>query len=177
MPSTANNFLRNALDAEASLPSLESRYRGRWSFENRHSRKLPTSRQEGSRYGSPSTSAVSGRPIFLSPPKIYSLEQHARKPPSTVSRRWSYTRTDSSISSADALRGVDIESLVVGYGEIPGLSRITILVDVEDAPIEQVTKQLNKPINVIKIVVIEVTGDSGKTQAFHREVADRRARA
>ncbi|MEV1130182.1 acetolactate synthase small subunit [Agromyces sp. NPDC049794] len=111
-----------------------------------------------------------------------------------------------------ARRGFNIESLAVGHTEIPGLSRITVVVDVEDLPLEQVTKQLNKLINVIKIVeldpaqsvqrehllikvrvdnatrsqvleavnlfrarvvdvstdalVIEVTGDSGKTTAF-----------
>ena len=111
-----------------------------------------------------------------------------------------------------ARRGFNIESLAVGHSEIAGLSRITVVVDVEDLPLEQVTKQLNKLINVIKIVeldptqsvqrehllikvrvdnatrsqvleavnlfrarvvdvstdalVIEVTGDSGKTTAF-----------
>ncbi|MDR5699068.1 acetolactate synthase small subunit [Agromyces aerolatus] len=111
-----------------------------------------------------------------------------------------------------ARRGFNIESLAVGHTEIPGLSRITVVVDVEDLPLEQVTKQLNKLVNVIKIVelepaqsvqrehllikvrvdnttrsqvleavnlfrarvvdvatdalVIEVTGDSGKTQAL-----------
>jgi acetolactate synthase-1/3 small subunit len=113
-----------------------------------------------------------------------------------------------------ARRGFNIESLAVGHSEIDGLSRITAVVDVEDLPLEQVTKQLNKLINVIKIVeldpeqavqrehllikvkvdnvtrsqileavnlfrarvvdvapdalVIEVTGDSGKVQAFLR---------
>ncbi|GAA2462452.1 MULTISPECIES: acetolactate synthase small subunit [Agromyces] len=111
-----------------------------------------------------------------------------------------------------ARRGFNIESLAVGHSEIDGLSRITVVVDVEELPLEQVTKQLNKLINVIKIVeldpaqsvqrehllikvrvdnttrsqvleavnlfrarvvdvstdalVIEVTGDSGKTQAL-----------
>ena len=111
-----------------------------------------------------------------------------------------------------ARRGFNIESLAVGHSEIDGLSRITVVVDVEELPLEQVTKQLNKLINVIKIVeldpaqsvqrehllvkvrvdnatrsqvleavnlfrarvvdvstdalVIEVTGDSGKTTAF-----------
>jgi acetolactate synthase-1/3 small subunit len=111
-----------------------------------------------------------------------------------------------------ARRGFNIESLAVGHSEIEGLSRITVVVDVEELPLEQVTKQLNKLINVIKIVeldpaqsvqrehllikvrvdnatrsqvleavnlfrarvvdvstdalVIEVTGDSGKTQAL-----------
>ena len=113
-----------------------------------------------------------------------------------------------------ARRGFNIESLAVGVTEVPGISRITVVVDVEEFPLEQVTKQLNKLINVIKIVeleqsasvqrehmlikvrvdhqtrshvleavnlfrarvvdvvtdalVIEVTGDTGKIQAFLR---------
>lgn len=113
-----------------------------------------------------------------------------------------------------ARRGFNIQSLAVGVSEIEGLSRITVVVDVETLPLEQVTKQLNKLVNVIKIVeldpaqsvqrehllikvrvdnttrsqvleavnlfrarvvdvstdalVIEVTGDSGKTTAFQR---------
>jgi acetolactate synthase, small subunit len=111
-----------------------------------------------------------------------------------------------------ARRGFNIESLAVGSSEVEGLSRITVVVDVEELPLEQVTKQLNKLVNVIKVVeldavqsvqrehllikvrvdastrsqvleavtlfrarvvdvatdavVIEVTGDSGKTQAL-----------
>ena len=113
-----------------------------------------------------------------------------------------------------ARRGFNIESLAVGHSEIAGLSRITVVVDVEALPLEQVTKQLNKLVNVIKIVeldpgqaverehllvkvrvdnttrsqvleavnlfrarvvdvatdalIIEVTGDSGKIEAFLR---------
>jgi acetolactate synthase-1/3 small subunit len=54
-----------------------------------------------------------------------------------------------------ARRGFNIESLAVGVTEVPGLSRITVVVDVEEQPLEQVTKQLNKLINVIKIVELE----------------------
>ena len=54
-----------------------------------------------------------------------------------------------------ARRGFNIESLAVGVTEVPGLSRITVVVDVEDQPLEQVTKQLNKLVNVIKIVELE----------------------
>jgi len=113
-----------------------------------------------------------------------------------------------------ARRGFNITSLAVGTTEVEGLSRITVVVDVDELPLEQVTKQLNKLVNVIKIVeldpaqavqrehllikvrvdnqtrsqileavtlfrarvvdvapdalVIEVTGDSGKVQAFLR---------
>ena len=56
-----------------------------------------------------------------------------------------------------ARRGFNIESLAVGKSEIPGLSRITVVVDVDELPLEQVTKQLNKLINVIKIVELDPT--------------------
>ncbi|MBH0008811.1 acetolactate synthase small subunit [Salinibacterium sp. UTAS2018] len=54
-----------------------------------------------------------------------------------------------------ARRGFNIQSLAVGSSEIEGLSRITVVVDVEELPLEQVTKQLNKLINVIKIVELD----------------------
>lgn len=54
-----------------------------------------------------------------------------------------------------ARRGFNIESLAVGKTEIEGLSRITVVVEVEGLPLEQVTKQLNKLINVIKIVELD----------------------
>ena len=54
-----------------------------------------------------------------------------------------------------ARRGFNIESLAVGISEIEGLSRITVVVSVDGLPLEQVTKQLNKLINVIKIVELE----------------------
>ena len=52
-------------------------------------------------------------------------------------------------------RGFNIASLAVGPTEDPVISRMTIVVDVEDFPLEQVTKQLNKLIHVIKIVELD----------------------
>lgn len=52
-------------------------------------------------------------------------------------------------------RGFNIESLAVGPTEVPEVSRMTIVVGVEGRPLEQVTKQLNKLINVLKIVELE----------------------
>ena len=49
-------------------------------------------------------------------------------------------------------RGFNIESLAVGATEVKGMSRMTIVVSVAETPLEQITKQLNKLINVIKIV-------------------------
>ena len=54
-----------------------------------------------------------------------------------------------------ARRGFNIESLAVGTSEIEGLSRITVVVAVEGSPLEQVTKQINKLINVIKVVELD----------------------
>lgn len=54
-----------------------------------------------------------------------------------------------------ARRGFNILSLTVGPTERDDLSRMTVVVDVEDLPLEQVTKQLNKLINVLKVVELE----------------------
>jgi acetolactate synthase-1/3 small subunit len=50
-----------------------------------------------------------------------------------------------------ARRGFNIESLAVGLSEDPELSRITIVIDGDEHPVDQVTKQLHKLINVLKI--------------------------
>jgi acetolactate synthase I/III small subunit len=52
-------------------------------------------------------------------------------------------------------RGFNIQSLAVGPTEHPEVSRMTIVVNVEGAPLEQVTKQLNKLVEVIKIVELD----------------------
>jgi len=52
-------------------------------------------------------------------------------------------------------RAFNIHSLAVGPTEHPDISRITVVVDVEAHPLEQVTKQLNKLVHVLKIVELE----------------------
>ena len=59
------------------------------------------------------------------------------------------------VSGLFSRRGFNIESLAVGPTEHAEISRITILVGVEGTALEQVTKQLNKLVNVIKIVELE----------------------
>ena len=59
------------------------------------------------------------------------------------------------ISGLFSRRGFNIDSLAVGPTEHPEISRMTIVVNVADSPLEQVTKQLNKLVNVIKIVILE----------------------
>jgi acetolactate synthase-1/3 small subunit len=51
-----------------------------------------------------------------------------------------------------ARRAFNIHSLAVGPTEVEGISRVTVVVDAEGDLLEQVTKQLNKLVNVIKIV-------------------------
>ena len=61
------------------------------------------------------------------------------------------------IASLFSRRGFNIDSLAVGPTEYPAVSRMTVVVDVEDQPLEQVTKQLNKLVNVIKIVELDAS--------------------
>ncbi|MEN9206715.1 MAG: acetolactate synthase small subunit [Gloeomargarita sp. GMQP_bins_120] len=55
------------------------------------------------------------------------------------------------IAGLFARRGFNIESLAVGPAEQPGISRITMVVPGDDRAIEQLTKQLYKLINVLKV--------------------------
>ncbi len=61
-------------------------------------------------------------------------------------------------------RGFNIDSLAVGPTEHPEVSRMTILVNVAESPLEQVTKQLNKLVEVIKIVELD------HSQSVNREL-------
>lgn len=55
------------------------------------------------------------------------------------------------ISSMFRRRGYNIASLAVGHSEVPDLSRMTFVVEGDDRVVEQVTKNLNKLIDVIKV--------------------------
>ncbi|HNI41533.1 MAG TPA: acetolactate synthase small subunit, partial [Methanoregulaceae archaeon] len=81
-------------------------------------------------------------------------------------------------------RGYNIESLAVGICEEPGMSRITIVCIGDDAGIEQVMKQLNKLIDVIKVsdltdnerverelALIKVTAEPGTSRAEVMQLA------
>lgn len=57
----------------------------------------------------------------------------------------------SRVAGLFARRGFNIESLAVGLSEDPKLSRMTIVIDGDEHPVDQVTKQLHKLVNVIKI--------------------------
>jgi acetolactate synthase-1/3 small subunit len=59
------------------------------------------------------------------------------------------------VAALFARRSFNIHSLAVGPTEHDDTSRITVVVDVEELPLEQVTKQLNKLVNVIKVVELD----------------------
>lgn len=61
------------------------------------------------------------------------------------------------VSSLFSRRGFNIESLAVGVTDDPTVSRMTIQVIADEATLEQITKQLHKLIDVIKIS--DITGD------------------
>lgn len=62
-------------------------------------------------------------------------------------------------------RGFNIESLAVGVTQDPGISRMTIEVDGDERIVQQVAKQLNKLVNVIKVT------DIGHRDSVSRELA------
>ena len=59
------------------------------------------------------------------------------------------------ISALFSRRGFNIDSLAVGPTEQPVVSRMTVVVEVEKLPLEQVTKQLNKLVEVLKVVELD----------------------
>ncbi|TDT33143.1 acetolactate synthase small subunit [Naumannella halotolerans] len=61
------------------------------------------------------------------------------------------------ISALFSRRGFNIESLAVGPTEDPAISRITVATKVDDRIMEQLTKQLNKLVEVLKIVELEAS--------------------
>jgi acetolactate synthase I/III small subunit len=69
-------------------------------------------------------------------------------------------------------RGFNIDSLAVGPTEHPEMSRMTIVVNVEESPLEQVTKQLNKLVEVIKIVELEPTASIDRELVLVKVRAD-----
>jgi acetolactate synthase-1/3 small subunit len=54
-------------------------------------------------------------------------------------------------------RGFNIESIAVGHSEVPHLSRMTLVVNGTNTMVEQVRKQLDKVVDVVK--VSDITGD------------------
>lgn len=81
------------------------------------------------------------------------------------------------VSSLFSRRGYNIQSLAVGATEQKDMSRMTIVVSVDEAPLEQITKQLNKLVNVIKIVEQDEDNSVARELALIKVRADASTRS
>ena len=81
------------------------------------------------------------------------------------------------VSGLFSRRGFNIDSLAVGETEHPEISRITIVVNAEASPLEQVTKQLNKLVNVLKIVELDQAAAVQRELLLVKVRADRATRS
>lgn len=126
--------------------------------------------------------APTGTPDFVMSPNSQTLSVLVENKPGALTR----------VTALFSRRGYNISSLAVGPTEHPEISRITVVVDVEQHRLEQITKQLNKLVNVLKIVqldprqtvqreliLIKVTADSSTrtpvleiVQMFRAKVVD-----
>jgi acetolactate synthase I/III small subunit len=79
---------------------------------------------------------------MIGTPKTHTLSVLVEDKPGVLAR----------VAALFSRRGFNIESLAVGATEDKNMSRMTIVVSAEETPLEQITKQLNKLINVIKII-------------------------
>jgi acetolactate synthase-1/3 small subunit len=81
------------------------------------------------------------------------------------------------VASLFSRRGYNIQSLAVGATEQKDMSRMTIVVSVDESPLEQITKQLNKLINVIKIVEQDDDNSVSRELALIKVRADASSRS
>ena len=102
----------------------------------------------------PASSAI---PISPGPASPSLRRTTSRCRPCRPCRCWSRTSLGvlARVASLFSRRGFNIESLAVGPTEHDDVSRMTIVVNLEDQPLEQVTEQLNKLIEVLKVVELE----------------------
>jgi acetolactate synthase I/III small subunit len=94
-------------------------------------------------------------------PKTHTLSVLVEDKPGVLAR----------VAALFSRRGFNIESLAVGATEQKDMSRMTIVVSAEETPLEQITKQLNKLINVIKII------EQDEDNSVSRELAMIKVRA
>src|SRR6195256_5938563 len=80
------------------------------------------------------------------------------------------------IAGLFARRGFNIDSLAVGPTQDPAVSRVTLTVDGASHPIDQVTKQLHKLVNVIKIRDLEPKETIAREMALFKVSADGQSR-
>ena len=80
------------------------------------------------------------------------------------------------ITSLFSRRAFNIDSLAVGVTDDPSISRITIIVDNGNSVVEQVEKQLNKLVEVIKVRTLDEAGMIGRELMILKVSANSRTR-
>ena len=80
------------------------------------------------------------------------------------------------VSGLFGRRGFNIESITVGTSEEPGLSRMVIVTTGDDHTLEQITKQLYKLIDVIKVIDLSANPMVGRELALIKVNAEPAAR-
>ena len=80
------------------------------------------------------------------------------------------------ITSLFSRRAFNIDSLAVGVTDDPSVSRITIIVDNGNSVVEQVEKQLNKLVEVIKVRTLDETSMIGRELMILKVSANSRTR-
>ena len=83
----------------------------------------------------------------------------------------------SRIAGLFARRAFNINSLSVSPTERPDISRITVTADVEDVPLEQIIKQLNKLLHVLKIVDLDDENTVNRELVLVKVAADAKTRS
>ena len=83
----------------------------------------------------------------------------------------------SRVSGLFSRRGFNIDALAVGITENPEVSRITIVVDGDEYTVEQVCKQLNKLIDIIKIKLLAKEASISRELALIKVVATEKSRS
>lgn len=81
------------------------------------------------------------------------------------------------VSGLFARRGFNIHSLAVGPTEDPATSRMTIVVDLPERPLEHVTKQLNKLVSVLKVTELDPGASVERELMLVKVAAEASARA
>lgn len=104
---------------------------------------------------------------MMGSPKTHTLSVLVEDKPGALAR----------VAALFSRRGFNIESLAVGATEQKDMSRMTIVVSCEDTPLEQVTKQLNKLINVIKIIEQDEENSVSRELALIKVRADAGSRS
>src|SRR5690606_21665664 len=152
-PPSRRRWRSTTCRSSSTSSSTRTPWSGRWS---RPARATTTSRSPGTwpRSGTPTTEE--GRAVSK-----HTLSVLVENRPGVLAR----------VASLFSRRGFNIDSLADGPTEHDEISRMTIVVNVEDQPLEQVTKQLNMLVNVLKIVELD------PAQSVQRELMLIKARA